>query len=86
MDVVTAYLYGSLDSNIYMKVPDGNSILNTQANSNIYSVKLVMSLYGLKHSRRMWYNRLKEFILNKCYSNNDDCSLCSSENLLLDFV
>ena len=23
MDVVTAYLYGSLDSDIYMKVPDG---------------------------------------------------------------
>jgi hypothetical protein len=21
----------------------------------------------------MWYNRLKEFLLNKCYSNNDDC-------------
>jgi hypothetical protein len=21
----------------------------------------------------MWYNRLKEFLLNKYYSNNDDC-------------
>jgi hypothetical protein len=21
----------------------------------------------------MWYNRLKEFLLNKRYSNNDDC-------------
>jgi hypothetical protein len=21
----------------------------------------------------MWYNRLKEFLLNKCYSNSDDC-------------
>jgi hypothetical protein len=21
----------------------------------------------------MWYNRLKEFLLNKDYSNNDDC-------------
>jgi hypothetical protein len=21
----------------------------------------------------MWYNRLKEFLLNKVYSNNDDC-------------
>jgi hypothetical protein len=21
----------------------------------------------------MWYNRLKEFLLNKCYSNNVDC-------------
>jgi hypothetical protein len=22
----------------------------------------------------MWYNRLKEFLLNKHYSNNDDCT------------
>jgi hypothetical protein len=22
----------------------------------------------------MWYNRLKEFLLNKGYSNSDDCS------------
>ena len=28
MDVVTAYLYGSLDSDIYMKVPNGISIPN----------------------------------------------------------
>ena len=28
MDVVTAYLYGSLDSEIYMKVPDGINIPN----------------------------------------------------------
>jgi hypothetical protein len=21
----------------------------------------------------MWHNRLKEFLLNRCYSNNDDC-------------
>jgi hypothetical protein len=21
----------------------------------------------------MWYNRLKEFLLNKCYSNSNDC-------------
>ena len=23
MDVVTAYLYGSLDTNVYMKIPEG---------------------------------------------------------------
>jgi hypothetical protein len=28
MDVVTTYLYGSLDSDIYMKVPDGISVPN----------------------------------------------------------
>jgi hypothetical protein len=72
MDVMIAYLYGSLDSEIYMKVLDGTSVLNTNAN-HMYCVKLVKSLYGLKQSGRMWYNRLKEFLLNKRYSNSDDC-------------
>jgi hypothetical protein len=40
MDVVTAYLYGSLDLDIYMKVPDGIPIPNMHANRNIYYVKL----------------------------------------------
>jgi hypothetical protein len=73
MDVVTAYLYGSLDSDIYMTVPDGISVPNTNANRNMYCVKLVKSLYVLKQSRRMWYSRLKKFLLNKGYSNSNDC-------------
>jgi hypothetical protein len=73
MDVATAYLYGSLDSDIYIKVPDKIYVLNTHVNRNMYCVKLVKSLYGLKQSERMWYNRLEEFLLNKCYSSNDDC-------------
>ncbi len=73
MDVVTAYLYGSLDSDIYMKVPEGLEIPNKNHNRNMYCVKLQKSLYGLKQSGRMWYNRLKEFLLQKGYSNNDDC-------------
>ena len=72
MDVVTAYLYGSLDSNIYMKVTDGISILNPKANRNMYCVKLQKLLYGLKQSGRMWYNRLSEFLKLKGYTNNDD--------------
>jgi hypothetical protein len=53
MDVVTAYLYGSLDSDIYMKILDVISVSNMYTNHNMYCVKLVKSLYGLKQSGRM---------------------------------
>ena len=54
MDIVTAYLYGSLDTEIYMKVPK-------EEERKMYSVKLKRPLYGLKQSGRMWYNRLSEY-------------------------
>ena len=54
MDVVTAYLYGNLDSNIYMKVPEGIPVPNhDRANRGLYSVQLQKALYGLRQSGRM---------------------------------
>lgn len=72
MDVVTAYLFGSLDSDIYMKVLDGIFVPNKSAKCNMYWVKLNTSLYDLRQSRRMWYNRLSDFLLQKGYSNSAD--------------
>jgi hypothetical protein len=60
MNVVTAYLYG---------IP----VLNVHANRNMYCVKFAKSLYDLKQKGWMWYDLLKEFLLNKWYSNSDDC-------------
>lgn len=50
MDVVTAYLYGSLDTNIYMKVPPGleTGIPNQPALGKYRGIKLCNALYGLK--------------------------------------
>jgi hypothetical protein len=56
-----------------MKVPDGIHVPDNKANRNIYCIKLQKSLYGLKQSGRMWYNRLSEFLKSKGYTNNDDC-------------
>ena len=57
MYIVTTYLYGPLDSKIYMKVPEPNQV-SEESKCNIYAVKFQRSLYGLKQSGRMWYNRL----------------------------
>jgi hypothetical protein len=72
MDVVIAYLYGSLDNDIYMKIPEGYKIpeaYNSKSRS-IYSIKLQRSLYGLKQSVLMWYNRLSEYLLKEGFENN----------------
>jgi hypothetical protein len=75
MDVVIAYLYGSLENDIFMKLPKGLN-LPEACNHNSreqYSIKLNKSLYGLKQSGRMWYNRLSEYLSRKGYKNDSTC-------------
>ena len=47
MDVVTAYLYGDLDSEIYMKVPDGLQLPKSSDSKprSAFSIRLKCSLY-----------------------------------------
>ena len=63
MDVVTSYLYGSIDSDIYMKILEGFTLPEEKFSKprGMYSIKLQRSLYGLKQSGRMWYNRLSRY-------------------------
>ena len=72
MDVVTIYLYGSIDTDAYMKILEGFKLLeamNSQPRS-MYSSKLQRSLYGLKQSCQIWYNRLSQYLLKEVYVNN----------------
>ena len=50
MDVVTVYLYRSLDTNIFMKILEGFKMPESYQSSHrsLYSIKLQKSLYGLK--------------------------------------
>ena len=50
MDVITTYLYGSMDNDIYMKIPEGFKLLeaNCTKPGSMYSIKLQRSLYELK--------------------------------------
>ena len=75
MDVITAYLYGSIDSDIHMNIPEGFKLpeaVSTKPRS-MFSIKLQRSLYGLKQSGHMWYNHLSEYLLKEGYVNNPIC-------------
>ena len=77
MDVITAYLYGSIDSDIHMKIHEGFKLPEAVSTKpcSMFSIKLQRSLYGLKQSRRMWYNRLSEYLLKEGYVNNPYMSM-----------
>ena len=88
MNVVTAYLYGSIDNDVYMKISEGFK-MSEAYNSNpqkVYSIKLQRFLYGLKQSGCMWYNRLKEYLLREGYNNDLICPCVFIKKLEYDFV
>jgi len=58
-DVKCAFLYGNLEENVFMKIPEGY----TKYKNKIF--KLLKALYGLKQSPLQWFKRLTDF-LAKC--------------------
>jgi hypothetical protein len=59
MDVKTTFLHGDLEEEIYMKPPEGFVVKGNK--DRVY--KLNKSLYGLKKSPRMWYQKFDTYII-----------------------
>ena len=66
LDVKTAYLYGEIDKDIYMKQPK-----EFQTYKEGYCLKLDKSLYGLKQAGKIWYENLTENILNNGFTESE---------------
>ena len=75
MDVITKYLYGSMDNDIYMKIPEEFKLseANCTKSRSMYSIQLKQSLHELKQSGRIWYNCLNKYLLKEGYMNNPIC-------------
>ena len=71
VDVVGAYLRGSLDEEIYMEVPEG---VREEGKEGWYW-KLKKPLYGLKQAGRQWKVKLNEVMRNLRFEKGqaDDC-------------
>jgi hypothetical protein len=71
MDVKTTFLHGDLEEEIYMKQPEGFAVKGKKE----LVCKLKKSLYGLKQSPRMWYQKFDTYILGLGFSRSkvDHC-------------
>ena len=65
LDVVTAYLYGPLDAQLYIRPPPEflDQAPPEDTNGNYSGLRLQKALYGLKQAGRMWYKHLRDFLL-----------------------
>jgi len=75
--VVTAYLRGNLNEEIYIRVPDGVEKLGS---GRFWLLK--KALYGLKQAERQWKKRLHEVLskLGFIRAFADDCLYLKCEN------
>ena len=59
MDAKTPFVHGDMEEEIYMNHPEGFVVKGKKE----LVCKLKKSLYGLKQSPRMWYQKLDTYIL-----------------------
>jgi hypothetical protein len=60
MDLKTTILHGDLEEEIYMKQPEGYALKGKKE----LVCKLKKSLYGLKQSPRMWYQKFGTYMMD----------------------
>jgi Reverse transcriptase (RNA-dependent DNA polymerase) len=58
MDVVTAFLAGELEEEIYMEQPEGFEVGNRED----FVCRLRKSIYGLKQAPRIWNQKIRRFL------------------------
>ncbi|KAL0356000.1 UNVERIFIED_CONTAM: Retrovirus-related Pol polyprotein from transposon TNT 1-94 [Sesamum radiatum] len=64
MDVKSAFLNGTLEEEVYVKQPEGFSVIGHENKV----LKLKKALYGLKQAPRAWYSRLDNYLQKNGFS------------------
>ena len=71
-DIETAYLYGDIDVELYMRIPNGVFIKGKDRYKRP-CIRIKKSLYGLKQAGRIWYLHLSKY-LQKCgFTTDESC-------------
>ena len=74
VDVETAFLYGDLDEEIFMTIPEGMDIFMGRSYKSDDALRLAQAMYGLVQAARQFFKKLRDTMVNdmgfeKCLSN-----------------
>jgi hypothetical protein len=82
MDVKTTFLHGYMEEEIYMKKLEGFAM---KGNKEVVC-KLKRSLYGLKKSPRMWYQKFDTYIIGLGFVRREDDHCVYSKHVGSHFI
>ena len=83
MDVKTAFLYGQIDRDIYLKYPK-----HFKSYKEGYCLKLQKSIYGLKQASKIWYENLQQALIDNEFieSEASPCLFYKDDTYVLIYV
>ena len=72
LDVVTTYLHVPLETKLFIKPPPLFSEVSfpSPRHGHFSDLKLHKALYGLKQAGRLWYQHLRDFLLDQHFTND----------------
>jgi Reverse transcriptase (RNA-dependent DNA polymerase) len=86
-DIETAFLYGELDEELWMEIPEGYPKYLLETHNRVIDPKthcllLTKAIYGLLQAARQWWKKFKEVLLSLGYhASRADPSLFIKQNI-----
>jgi hypothetical protein len=86
--IILVFPQADLNEDIWMELPVGIVVNSNPDNSHAYVLKLKKSLYGLKQASLIWFQKLKQGLVDQGFtpSEIDPCLYLKENIVLLNYV
>jgi hypothetical protein len=71
VDLILAFPQADLKVNIWMELPQGIVLDSSPKSSCTYILKLKKSLYGLKQASLIWFEKLKQGLMDRGFTPSE---------------
>src|SRR5205085_7326321 len=84
MDVKTAFLYPTIEQEVYIAIPEGYWMFHPDDKSKAQVFQLLKTLYSLRQSPLAWFKVIDRYLQSKGLTrSNKDASLYISKDLII---